>query len=239
MKNPEQLFVYDNSFYGYLSVIHKVFEDNSVVADIRNSSYLQRGLFTEVSHVVTSTVKAKRVWYAIQKKNYHAAKTIYFAFLSESHGMEFLLYKYIKQLFSKSNIPETYISSDELLKIEHMAGLVGREKRRLESSIELKPMFADLSMAYIEAGFNVLPLLSKHYRSVHRNHPWLIVDKKRKYGIYSDGQELEIVSIGNIKSIIAQKRLLQKDNQLSTVEGLSHHNPTNDIGLFNKAVTAA
>ena len=223
MNTTEQLYTYDNSFFGFLTVIHTIFKDDSTVQDIRSTSHLQNGLFTEIRHVDTNTSKAKQVWYAIQKKNYHAAKTIYFAFLSESHGMEMLLYKYIRQLFSKSKIPSTYLGNEDLLKIEQMSGMVGREKRRLESNIELKQVFSYLRLAYIEPDFNVLPLLSKHFRSVHRDQSWLVIDRKRSYGIYSDGGELEMVSLKNIKTILAQHRLLQKDEQPVSTAILHKH----------------
>ena len=40
--------------------------------------------------------------------------------------------------------------------------------------------------ASIEPDFNVLPLISKHFKNRYADQQWIIYDLKRKYGLYYD-----------------------------------------------------
>ncbi len=132
MKNSDKVFIYDHSFNGFLSAVFKAFEENTNVSDIQSSRNIQTGLFNETVSVGTNIEHAKRVWYSVQKKNYSAIKTIYFAFLSESHGIELLLYNYIRKIVLNSNNTDSYCNEESIAKINQLAALVGREKQQVD-----------------------------------------------------------------------------------------------------------
>lgn len=218
MKNKENTIAYDGSFNGFLSAVFQVFEQKIQVNDIISNQNIQGGLFSDIIRVSTNDIQARRVWYAVQKENHSAIKNIYFAFLSESTGIEFLLYKYIRLIMLNDSTSSTYCSEEVILKINQLAGLVGREKKRMEAEVELQSIYPDLKLAYIEPNFNVLPLLSRFVRSCYRDSDWILFDLKRKYGIYCHDNKLQIVSSSFISNNLAQKYLVEGGKEIISMD---------------------
>lgn len=190
-----KILIYDGSFNGFLTAIFKSFDEQIQVADIQKNSVGQRGLFSDTETVFTQMEQAKRVWNGIQKKSNSAIKNVYFAFLSESKGIEMVLYRYICKLFSPTDMMQLNFSDDTVLKISQMAKSVGREKHRMEAFVRFQLTKDDVYFSNIEPDFDVLPLISKHFRSRYPDQQWLIYDVKRKYGIFYDLNSVEIVSL--------------------------------------------
>ena len=139
--------------------------------------------------------KAKRVWNGVQRKSNTAIKNIYFAYQSETKGIELLLYRYIRKLFSNEQSVHTDYSDGVVLKISQLARSVGREKHRMEAFVRFQLTKDGIYFANIEPDFDVLPLISKHFRSRYADQHWLIYDVKRRYGIFYDLQKVEIISL--------------------------------------------
>ena len=188
-------FIYDGSFNGFLTSIFVAFEEKAQVADIQKNTVRQNGLFSETETIFTHVEKAKRVWNGIQKKNQNAIKNIYFAYLSESKNIELLLYRYIRKLFANQESIHSDYSDGLVLKISQLAKTVGREKHRMEAFVRFQLTQDDIYFANIEPDFDVLPLISKHFRSRYADQQWLIYDVKRQYGIFYDLEKVEIVSL--------------------------------------------
>lgn len=224
MDSKEITLVYDGSFNGFLSAVFVSFQRNIQPCDIKRNRDVQAGLFTEITRVPTDEIHAKRVWYGLQKQNAEAIKTIYFAFLSEAGGIEMLLYDYIKQIMPHQTKSATNFSNEGLKKINQLATLVSREKRRIESTTELQSIYKDLSLAYIEPDFNVLPLLSRFFRSCYKNGDWILFDLKRKYGIYCSNNRIQMVSSSFVSQKLRQKHLCEGDEMLTPEE----YNPIRD-----------
>ncbi len=222
MNNTERILVYDHSFNGFLSAVYKAFYEKLELTDIRSVKNTQGALFSESVRVRTNEIHAKKVWYALQKKNHSAVKTVYFAFLSESYGIEMLLYRYIRHLFSKSGDSNMYINSELLSKIDHMSGLVGREKQRIESELELQSGQTNLRLAYIEPAFNVLPLISKYFKSQVKDHPWIIFDLRRKYGLYCNDHGVQMISSQFMDRITRHTQVTKSGSSLSSEKCTQH-----------------
>lgn len=194
MKNSKVL-IYDGSFNGFLTTVFKAFDEQVQIADIQKNSAAQRGLFSETETVFTQMDKAKRVWNGVQKKSNSAIKNVYFAFLSETKGIELLLYRYIRNMFSTTDMLHLNFTDDTVLKISQLAKSVGREKHRMEAFVRFQLTQDDVYFANIEPDFDVLPLISKHFRSRYADQQWLIYDVKRKYGLFYDLNSVEIISL--------------------------------------------
>ncbi len=207
MKHNDTTLIYDSSFSGFLSAVYSAFKEGLSVAEIRPKENVQNLLFSDALVIKNDKMAARRVWQALQKRNYEAAKTIYFAYLSESQSIEILLYKYIRSILSKDNDSMVYIDSGSVKKIKLLAGLVSREKKRMESQVLLQQAYPDLQLAYIEPEFNVLPLITKFFKSSQNTQSWTIFDKRRKYGIYYDGQMKHIISSDHLNMLLTQKHL--------------------------------
>ena len=194
MKDSKVL-VYDGSFNGFLTAIYISYEQRLIVEDIRKNSSTQNALFSELHTVFTQMEKAKRVWEAIQHKSSTAIKHIYFAYLSERKGIEMLLYKYVHNLFDSVQETETNAKDQEFYKISQLARQVGKEKHGLETSLNFDLTGDGIYFANIAPDHNILPLLSKYFRSRYKDRPWIIYDEKRRYGIYFNGKGVEMVTL--------------------------------------------
>ena len=198
MKNAT-ILIYDGSFNGFLTAIYVAFEEKLNLADIQKNSQGQNGLFSETETIFTHVEKAKRVWNGIRNKSYHAISNVYFAFLSETDGIEYMLYTYIKKLMTQKE-KQVDFSDDTVLYIAQLARKVGREKHRMEAFVRFQLTKDNIYFANIEPDFDVLPLISKHFRNRYADQQWLIYDVKRRYGIYYNGEGVEIVSL-NLEEI--------------------------------------
>ena len=193
--NPSTTLIYDGSFNGFLTAVFVAFDEKVNVADIQKNSEIQNGLFSETETIFTNIEKAKRVWNGIQNKSHNAIANVYFAFLSESEGVELMLYTYIQKLMStKTGKPLDY-SDGIVLHISQLARKVGREKHRMEAFVRFQLTKDEVYFANIEPDFDVLPLISKHFRDRYADQLWLIYDVKRKYGIFYNLDHVEMVSL--------------------------------------------
>ena len=225
MENPK-ILIYDGSFSGFLTAIYISFEEGMHVANIQSSREVQKGLFSETVTVLTQTPKAQRVWEGIQKKSHAAMKAIYFAYLSETKGIELMLYHYILSMYSGSQ----EVSADGMeginLKIQQYSRMVAREKHRIEAVANFQISRDQIYFSTVAPYFNVLPLISKYYRSKYKGQEFIIYDTKRKYAIHYNLTTVEIISLElstqdfaqdvsniNIKSLIYNKCYPQLANE--------------------------
>lgn len=187
-----KILIYDGSFNGFLTAVFIAFEEKIQVSEIQKNSVSQNGLFSETKTIFTNLEKAKRVWNGIQRKSNSAIKNIYFAFLSESKGVELLLFHYIKKMYASNE----WVRSDEvILKINHLAKSVCKEKLHIEAFLRFQKTKDEILFANVEPDFDVLPLVSKHFRSRYANQQWLVYDAKRGYGIFYNLEKVEIISL--------------------------------------------
>jgi len=193
--NASKTLIYDGSFNGFLTAVFTGFEQKLKHADIQKNNQLQSGLFAEIETIFTNVEKAQRVWNGVQKKSNTAIKNIYFSFLSEHNNVEALLYHYIQKLMGSKYYGSADFSDDGVLKINQLAHKVGREKHRMEAFVRFQLTKDNVYFANIEPDFDVLPLISKHFRNRYADQQWIIYDVKRKYGIFYDLHTVEIISL--------------------------------------------
>jgi len=195
MDNLGKILLYDGTFNGFLTTVFKIFEEKIEVQDIQKIGQGQSALFTELDMVETNLKTAKRVWEGLSHKNHTALKNIYFAFLSEQKGMAFLLYQFIRKLYALPTSQSLEEESIVALKINQAAKLVRREKIRLEGQLKMQRTKDDVYVEVIEPCFNVLPLLSKHFRTQYGEKEWIIYDAKRDYGLHYQDSFIEIIAL--------------------------------------------
>lgn len=194
MENPK-ILVYDGSFNGFLSTVFKIFDEKIHVADIQKNREMQKGLFSEAITVFTQMDKARRVWNSIQNKNNAAIKSIYFAFLSETKGVELLLYQYIRSMYTDPSEDPIDGLGDIVLKIQQFSRMVGREKHRIEAMANFGISNDQVYFSNVSPSFDVLPLISKYFRSQFQGQEFMVYDQRRKYAIYYNQYTVEIISL--------------------------------------------
>lgn len=187
--------IYDGSFNGFLTAVFAGFEQKLPQADIQRQGQLQRGLFTDTEIIFTNLEKAQRVWNGVRNKSSTAIKHIYFAYLSEQWNIETLLYRYIHLVMGCNRNRAIDFSDDSILKINQLAHKVGREKHRMEAFVRFQLTKDEVYFATIEPDYDVLPLISRHFRNRYADQQWIIYDLKRNYGLFYDLSGVEVISL--------------------------------------------
>ncbi|WP_419211682.1 TIGR03915 family putative DNA repair protein [Maribacter sp. X9] len=213
--NATKTLIYDGSFNGFLTAVFIGFEQKLPYAEIQRQSHLQRGLFTDNETIFTNLEKAQRVWNGVRNKSNTAIKNIYFAYQSEQRNIETLLYLYVQKLMGSQSNRVSDFSDDCILKINQLAYKVGREKHRMEAFVRFQLTKDEVYFAHIEPDYDVLPLISKHFRNRYADQQWIIYDLKRKYGLYYDLNGVEIISL-DLKDVHTNS--LQKSTAFTDAE---------------------
>ena len=190
------VIIYDGSFKGFLTCIFTVYEQKLKPVEIVPAGEDQRQLFGETYEVVSDELKALRVLKGLQTKaSANTMTRIKWAFLSEASGIEMKLYDMIQYIFSNKGKVDTDYSQPSILYISNIAKQVGREKHRMEAFVRFRLTRDDIYFAIIEPDFNVLPIITKHFKSRYADQKWLIYDIIRKFGVYYDLYKTEYVSM--------------------------------------------
>ncbi|MCK8481401.1 TIGR03915 family putative DNA repair protein [Psychroserpens algicola] len=188
--------IYDGTFDGFLSTVFYVFEQQLDAVTIQSESGVQHIMFSKNETIVTDELKANRVWKGLNNKMSKSGHyQLYYAFLSEQVGIENLLLDYIRYVFSTDLKVDKDFSHPSVLKIAQIAKMVGREKHRMEAFVRFRLTKDVIYFASIEPDFNVLPLISKHFKRRYADQKWLIYDIKRQYGLFYDLQKVDIIAM--------------------------------------------
>ena len=186
------LLVYDGSMEGFLSAVFHVYEYKLADVQVRPASSSQDNLFGQTMIVISDPSKAERVWKGLSERlSSNGLQQFYRSFLSELPALEDHLLQYCRYLFSSKNQVDSDFTNPSVLLINQLAKKVYREKHRMEAFVRFQLTADNIYYAVIEPDFNVLPLLSKHFRDRYADQRWIIYDSKRKYALYYD---LDIVS---------------------------------------------
>ncbi len=109
---------------------------------------------------------------------------LYKAFFSGLAGIENYLQRYVQYVISSKNIVENDYSHPDVLMIKQTSTKVDREKHRMEAFVTFRLTRDELYYAIIQPDFNMLPLISNHFKKRYADRQWLIYDSRRKYGLF-------------------------------------------------------
>jgi len=198
--------VYDSTFDGFLSAVFSCYELKLKEVSIVRNSLFQKPLFGNHDTIITEPEKANRVWKGLKNKmTAQELRRFYYAFLSEIPTVENTLYNAISYVFSaKQNVASDF-GNKYILEVSKLTKNVSREKHRMEAFIRFKLTKDDIYFANIEPDFNVLPLITNHFKKRYADQKWLIYDLSRKYGIYYNLETVEIVKMELDKNFDATK----------------------------------
>ena len=192
----ETTLIYDHSFDGFLTAVFTAFEMKLKAVTIVTTQRFQQPLFGSYETVQTDPDKANRVWTGLKKKmSANELRRFYYAFLSEKPTVEDTLFQAMLYVFaSKTNVASNY-TNVHILEVSKLTKNVGREKHRMEAFVRFKLTKDGVYFANIEPDFNVLPLIKNHFKKRYADQKWLIYDLKRKYGIYYDLEQVDIITL--------------------------------------------
>lgn len=198
---------YDSTFEGFLTTVFEIFEYKYQEPQIIKKGDLQHNLFVNPIQVVTDVAKSDRVIKKLKDQLQNdGVRTLIYAFLSEKVGVEDLLFKVIRYAIANKsqNIMKDF-SNDAVLQVSQITKSVGREKHRMEAFIRFELLKDGIYFAKIDPDFDVLTLIINHFKNRYQDQKWLIYDLRRKYGVYYDLINVEIVSLDLDVKLIENK----------------------------------
>lgn len=210
--------VYDGSFEGLLTAIFEIYEYKIADPLIFSDGKAKASLFGKTHCSVSQKDKAARVWKKLKEKiSPTALHQFYKTFLSEIPGIEDNLLRYAQYVIASNKTVESNYSHPDVLMLQQTSRKVHREKHRMEAFVRFQLTKEGLYYSMIQPDFNVLPLISKHFKDRYADQPWLIYDSTRKYGLYYN---LETVDEVTLNFDVDRK----DKNQLASI-----HDPKEDL----------
>ncbi|QAA80918.1 DNA metabolism protein [Aequorivita sp. H23M31] len=192
----ETYLIYDGSFEGFLTCVFEVYNLKLAQPKIIRKSAFQESFFASNLEIRTDPDKAERVWNTIKKKTTLRGKSrLYYAFLSGKVEVENLLLNYIQYALKSTSPIDSNFSNPTVLTVSQIAKSVGREKHRMEAFVRFRLTQDNIYFATIEPDFDVLPLITKHFKSRYADQKWIIYDLSRNYGIYYNLQTVETITL--------------------------------------------
>ena len=184
MEQIKNTLFYDGSFNGFLTLLYEVQARNLVLTNIQKKSDQQEVLFIDSQFIPADLKKARSVWNSLRKKNYGALKCLYFAFLSEEQHIEWKLFQFYQQITGNVSLENKEVWKTNNLHIEQLANLVEKEKWNIERKLYIDHTGDSPSVKTIQPAYNILPLISKFFRTRYKEQEWVIYDTKRSYGLH-------------------------------------------------------
>lgn len=186
--------LYNGSFEGFLTAVFDAYADKHTDVQIRKAAQGAQSLFGHAVTIHTDEQKAARVWNGLCKRTTaEAAKRLYCAYLSELENEEDSMLSYLQYIFaSDTDVSEDY-SHPAVMRMAKVMKMTGREKHRMEAFVRFELGADGIYHASIEPDFNVLPLIVKHFTARYGDQKWIIFDRKRRYGMFYNGTDVQMV----------------------------------------------
>ncbi len=198
------LLSYDSTFEGFLTTVFEIFEFRYANPKIIRNSDIQQNIFAKPTEIITDKVKADRVIKKLKEQlEANGIRSLIYSFLSEKEGIEDLLFTVINYAVNNPNLNVLKdFSNDAVLQIAQLTKSVGREKHRMEAFIRFELLTDGIYFAKIDPDFDVLTLIIRHFKNRYQDQKWLIYDLQRKYGVFYDLNNIEIITMDlDIKSM--------------------------------------
>lgn len=190
------IVLYDGSFEGLLTAVFEIYEFKIAAPEIYKNDSASGSLFGNTRTVQTNLEKSGRVQKKLADKlSQQGFIQFYKTFLSELKGIENVMLRYIQYVLSSKLAVENDFGNADVLTIRQTSKKVDREKHRMEAFVRFQLTKDQLYYSIIQPDYNVLPLISNHFEKRYADQRWLIYDALRKYGLYYDGNKIEMVEM--------------------------------------------
>ena len=188
--------IYDGTFEGLLTAIFEIYDRKLTLVNVQKSGLTEHALFENVMSVSTDTKRANRVLNGLRSKlSPSAIQRLYIAHMAEIENEENNITGYIRYAFDAGKNIEDDFGNKYVLRISEITVMMRREKHRMEAFVRFQKLKDNTFYAAIEPDFNVLPLLTKHFKSRYADQKWIIYDIKRNYGLYYNLHDTEFISL--------------------------------------------
>ena len=193
------VYLYDGSFEGLLSAVHRAYYSREIPDEIRCISGAQREFMTRYIDIQTDRIKADAVYASIPKKICNRAlHTVYQAYLSDAPDQATAIYRFLRQGYRKGRRVLECYNDPDVLRVLKLCWYVGGEAHRLCGFLRFSRMENGVFYAPVSPVNHVLPLLCHYFADRMPSEQWVICDTKRRLAALYDKRKWEIVSVDSI-----------------------------------------
>lgn len=191
-----QSLIYDSTFDGFLSAVFDSYYYKFETPQLFKEDAFNGNLFEKVHYVATNTTHSTRVWKGLAKRiSAEALQQVYKSFLSGLPGIENVLLRYLQYAFRTEFSVEMDFGNVAILMVHQTAKKVQREAHRMKAFVRFQQTADHLYYSIIAPDYDVLPLITSHFRDRYADQRWLIWDVNHRYGIYFDLQKVNVVQV--------------------------------------------
>ncbi|WP_180013119.1 TIGR03915 family putative DNA repair protein [Acinetobacter sp. YH16031] len=200
-------YCFDGTMTGLLSCVFRAFEFKEFDVKVTANPQAQNGLFDDFIHVASNESQGQRVWQGLkQKVSSSTLKAFYYAFLSEKEQAFQNLFDFAVYVFKNQRPVDKDYGHHAVIGMSQWCKQVGREKHRMEAFVRFKKAKDGLFLSLVKPDFNVLPIISRHFKERYQDQRWLIYDEQRQYGIYYDLNDVHQIEM-NAEMVDPQIRI--------------------------------
>ncbi|MGE8650028.1 MAG: TIGR03915 family putative DNA repair protein [Acinetobacter sp.] len=200
-------YCFDGTMTGLLSCVFRAFEFKEFDVKVTANPQAQNGLFDDFIHVAPNERQGQRVWQGLkQKVSSSSLKAFYYAFLSEKEQAFQNLFDFAVYIFQNQRPVDKDYGHHAVIGMSQWCKQVGREKHRMEAFVRFKKAKDGLFLSLVKPDFNVLPIISRHFKERYQDQRWLIYDEQRQYGIYYDLDDVHQIEM-NAEMVDPQIRI--------------------------------
>ncbi|KQR71976.1 TIGR03915 family putative DNA repair protein [Pedobacter sp. Leaf176] len=230
-------YIFDGSLPGLLTAVFEWFERKPGKVELKSVEMFQPEAFAESFTVITNSEKSDRVWAGLQKKlKKEWLRKFYCSYLSEIHEAYNHLFHFTIYIFQNGIGAETNYGNDHVMAVSKYARSVEREKHRMEAFIRFQHTADGIFYTGIDPDFNVLPLISNHFKNRYADQQWIIYDLKRKYGLHYNLNSVEEITIdftNGVNSKNPEAILLDEKEELYSVLWKDYFKSANIVARKN------
>lgn len=190
-------YVFDGTWEGLLSAVFVAFQEKQAALTLVRSAAEITDLFIPVHTVITDADQAARVEQGLQRKlGNRRVKELWSLLLAERKEADETILAYIVRAFSLSVEQIDDPREPVVLALRDWRKKLRHEAHHMEAFVRFQERSDGIWSATIAPAYDVLPLITTHFRKRYADMPWRILDERRGYGVYFDGETIELVTSG-------------------------------------------
>lgn len=205
------IFYYDKTFQGLLCAIFDAYKLKRFPDALLTEGDIAP-MFTEYEHQVeTVNGKYDRVSAVLQKKlSKFALNQLMCVWFSELPDREMLIFRYIRKVLDTKSSIETNFADPDVLTVKQLAKKVAHERHYIMMFVRFNKTADDIYFSPVAPRYNVLPLVTEHFKDRFANQKWAIYDEKRAYGYYYDLHHITEISLHDAEDFLVNNRVNEK-----------------------------
>lgn len=184
---------YDGTFSGFLTVCATLVSSGEEPEAIVSGMEHQNNLFSPTVIVESDDLLADKMLAAIAARmSSDSCRLLWQAFLSETAGMELLLWRYLSFGRNAGAKTDRFLAHPAVAPVHRLAHAVDHEAHRVKGVIRFQESAGGYWYAAITPAYQVLELIAPHFADRCADMKWLIHDRHRNLAVAWNGTEWRV-----------------------------------------------